>query len=114
MSQPHVPHVPPRPDPAEPPEASGDTSRRALVWTTVGVNAILGLFALTGWANRPHSCPGGCSWRPAGGTLWVVLAIVDVGLVLVWAGLGYVHLLTVGERIGRRIADRRDGGSDDD
>jgi hypothetical protein len=98
---------PPRPDPAEP----ADTSGRALVWTTVGVNALLGLFALAGWLNRPRPCPGGCSWRPAGGMLWVILAILDVGLVLVWAGVGYAHLTVVGERIGRRIADRRDGGS---
>jgi hypothetical protein len=102
------PHVPPQPDQAEP----ADTSGRALVWTTVGVNALLGVFALTGWLNRPHSCPGGCSWRPVGGMLWVVLAILDVGLALVWTGVGYVHLIAVGERIGRRIADRRDGGSD--
>jgi hypothetical protein len=103
-----APHVPPRPDPAE----RTDTSGRALVWTTVGVNALLGLFALMGWLNRLRSCPGGCSWRPAGGMLWVVLAILDVGLALVWAGVGYMHLVAVGERIGRRIADRRDGGSD--
>jgi hypothetical protein len=103
------PHVPPRPDAAEPADPSG----RALVWTTVGVNALLGLLALTGWLNRPHSCLGGCSWRPAGGMLWVVLAILDVGLALVWAGVGYVHLIAVGEGIGRRIADRRDGRSDD-
>jgi hypothetical protein len=103
-----APPVPARPDPVEP----TDTSGRALVWTTVGVNALLGLFATAGWLNRPHSCSGGCSWRPAGGMLWVVLTILDVGLVLVWAGVGYVHLLAVGERIGRRIAEKRDGGSD--
>lgn len=104
-----LPHIPPRPDPAE----AADTSGRLLVWTTVGVNAVLGLLALTGWLNRSLSCQGGCSWRPAGGMLWVLLTILDVGLALVWAGVGYVHLIAVGERIGRRIADKRDGGSDD-
>src|SRR4029077_11539688 len=98
--------VPPRPDPAEPSDASG----RALVWTTVGVNAMLGLLAVTGWLDLPQSCPRGCSWRPAGGMLWVILAILDVGLVLVWAGVGYLHLVAVGEGMGRRAAKRRDGG----
>jgi hypothetical protein len=31
--------------------------------------------------------------------------IVDVGLVLIWAGIGYLHLVGVGQRIGRRISD---------
>lgn len=95
-------------DPGEPADPSG----RALVWTTLGVNALLGLLALSGWMNRPQSCQSGCSWRPAGGMLWVLLAILDVGLVLVWAGVGYLHLVALGERIGRRIADKRDAGSD--
>ena len=82
------------------------------MWTTVAVNMLLGLFVLAGWLNRRHPCTGGCSWRPAGGMLWSLLAILDIGLVLVWAGVGYVHLLAVGERIGRRIADKRDDGSD--
>jgi len=80
-----------------------------LVWVTVGVNGLLGLFTLAGWLGRPSPCGEGCTWRPAGGILWVALALVDVGLVLVWAGVGYLHLHAVGERIGQRLSDRRDG-----
>ncbi len=95
--------VPQRPDPLEP----IDRSWRVLVWTTVGTNVLLGLLVLAGWVARARSCPGGCSWRPEGGVLWVLLVVIDVGLVLVWAGVGYLHLQAVGERIGRRIAQRR-------
>jgi hypothetical protein len=95
--------TPPRPDPVEQP----DRSFAILVWTTVGVNALLGLFALEGWLGRPSPCGEGCTWRPAGGILWVALVLVDVGLVLVWAGVGYLHLHSVGERIGQRLSDRR-------
>lgn len=94
---------PSRPDPIERVDRSFDV----LVWVTVGTNVALGLLTLAGWLARPASCSGGCSWRPAGGMLWVSLALIDVGLVLVWAGFGYLHLQAVGERIGRRIADKR-------
>ena len=97
--------IPERPDPAGPP----DHPWRVLVWTTIGTNLLLGLFTFAGWLARPSSCPDGCSWRPIGGMLWIVLALIDVGLVLVWAGIGYLHLQAIGERIGRRIAERRDG-----
>jgi hypothetical protein len=43
--------------------------------------------------------------------IWVLLVIVDVGLVLIWAGIGYLYLVGVGERIGRRISDK--GGEQD-
>ena len=76
---------------------------------TLAVNGLLALFTLTGWLGRPNPCGTGCSWRPAGGMLWVFLALIDVGLVLIWAGVGYLHLVAVGERIGKRIAARRDG-----
>lgn len=75
----------------------------------MGVNALLGSLALAGWLGRPMSCDGGCSWRPSGGMLWVLLAVIDVGLVLIWAGIGYVYLVGVGQRIGRRISARRGG-----
>jgi hypothetical protein len=84
-----------------------------LLWLTVGVNASLGAFTLSGWVGRPRGCPGGCSWRPAGGMLWVLLAIIDVGLVLIWAGVGYAYLVSVGERIGRRISGPRDDDPQD-
>jgi len=100
--------VPARPDPAEP----ADRTLRVLVSLTVGVNLLLVLLALAGWAVRPNPCTGSCSWRPAGGMLWIVLAVLDVGLVLLWAGVGYLHLVAVGERIGRRISDRRQGSDD--
>ena len=100
--------VPQRPDPAEPP----DRSWPVLVWTTIGTNFLLGLFALAGWLGRPKPCPDGCSWRPIGGMLWVFLVVIDVGLVLFWAGMGYLRLQAMGERIGRRIAERRDGNAD--
>lgn len=98
--------VPRRPDPVELP----DHPWRVLVWTTIGTNVLLGLFAFAGWLGRPRSCSGGCSWRPAGGMLWVLFVLIDVGLVLVWTGIGYLRLRAMGERIGRRIAERRDGG----
>jgi len=41
--------------------------------------------------------------------LWVLLVVVDVGLVLIWAGMGYLYLVAVGQRIGRRISDKGDG-----
>jgi len=44
----------------------------------------------------------------------VVLVVIDVGLALVWAGVGYVRLVGVGERIGRRISERRDAHRDQD
>ena len=44
--------------------------------------------------------------------LWVLLAIVDVGLILIWAGIGYLYLVGVGQRIGRRISERGDGERD--
>jgi hypothetical protein len=103
--------LPPRPDaihPAEPP----DRSLRLIVWVTIGVNAALGLFTLAGWFGRPSSCDGGCSWRPIGGMLWVILAIVDIGLVLIWAGIGYLYLVGIGQRIGQRIADKHEGDRD--
>jgi hypothetical protein len=100
--------VPPRPDPPRPVEAR-ERSLHVVVWVTVGVNALLGFFTLAGWFARPISCDGGCSWRPIGGMFWVLLAIVDVGLVLIWAGIGYLYLVGIGERIGRRISDKRDG-----
>jgi hypothetical protein len=101
--------LPPRPD-AHHPVEPGDRSLLVVIWITVGVNALLGLFTLAGWLGRPTSCAGGCSWRPIGGMLWVLLAIVDVGLVLIWAGIGYLYLVRVGERIGRRFSDDRDDG----
>jgi hypothetical protein len=99
-----TPPPPPRPDPVEP----VDRSMHVLLWLSIGVNALLALFTLSGWFGRPRACPGGCSWRPAGGVLWVLLVIVDVGLVMVWASIGYGRLVSVGERIGRRISDKRD------
>ena len=101
--------APPRPDPVEP----VDRSFGVLVWVTVGTNVVLGLLTLAGWVARPASCPGSCSRRPAGGMLWVTLALRDIGLVLLWAGVGYLHLQAVGERIGRRIADKRNADRDD-
>ena len=103
--------LPPRPDARHPVEPD-DGSLRLVVWLTIGVNAMLGLLTLAGWIGRPTSCSGGCSWRPLGGMLWVILAIVDVGLVLIWAGIGYLYLVGVGERIGRRLSDRDDGNQD--
>jgi hypothetical protein len=103
--------LPQRPDARHPVEPD-DGSLHLVVWLTIGVNAMLGLFTLAGWFGRPTSCPGGCSWRPMGGMLWVLLAIVDVGLVLIWAGIGYLYLVGVGERIGRKLSDRRDGDRD--
>jgi hypothetical protein len=103
--------LPPRPDavhPIQPP----DRSLRLIMWVTIGVNALLALFTLAGWFGRPASCDGGCSWRPIGGMLWVILAIVDVGLVLIWAGIGYLYLVGIGQRIGHRIADKREGDRD--
>jgi hypothetical protein len=44
--------------------------------------------------------------------LWVLLAVIDVGLVLIWAGIGYVYLVGVGQRIGRRISDKGGGERD--
>ena len=102
---------PPRPDAAHPVEPP-DHSLRLVVWVTIGVNALLALFTLAGWIGRPVSCDGGCSWRPIGGMLWVILAIIDVGLVLIWAGIGYLYLVGVGQRIGHRIADKREGDRD--
>ncbi len=104
---------PPRPDASDPVE-HGDRSFLVVVWVTIGVNALLGLFTLAGWFGRPTSCDGGCSWRPIGGMLWVLLAIVDVGLVLIWAGIGYLYLVRIGERIGRRLSDERDGDGEQD
>lgn len=104
---------PPRPDASHPVERD-DRSFLVIVWVTIGVNALLGLFTLAGWFGRPTSCDGGCSWRPIGGMLWVLLAIVDVGLVLTWAGIGYLYLVRVGERIGRRLSNQRDGDGDGD
>jgi Ni,Fe-hydrogenase I cytochrome b subunit len=103
--------LPPRPDARDRVEPD-DGSIRLVVWLTIGVNAMLALLTLAGWIGRPTSCSGGCSWRPMGGMLWVLLAIVDVGLVLIWAGIGYLYLVGVGERIGRRLSDRRDGRQD--
>jgi hypothetical protein len=40
--------------------------------------------------------------------LWVLLAIVDGGLVLIWAGIGYVYLVGVGEGIGRKFSSNKD------
>ncbi len=100
--------LPPRPDPPHPVEP-GDRSLHVVVWVTVGVNALLGLFALAGWYGRPASCDGGCPWRPIGGMLWVSLAVIDVGLVMIWAGIGYLYLVRVGQRIGRRISDKGEG-----
>ncbi len=104
--------LPPRPDPSHPAEPA-DRTLHVLVWVTIGVNALLGLFTLAGWFGRPASCPGGCSWRPIGGMLWVLLVIVDVGLVMVWGGIGYGYLVRVGERIGRRLSDDPDHEGDD-
>ena len=105
--------LPPRPDTAHPVEPP-DHSFRLIVWVTAGVNAMLALFTLAGWFGRPTSCDGGCSWRPIGGMLWVILAIMDVGLVLIWAGMGYLYLVRVGQRIGQRIAGRHEGDRDQD
>lgn len=102
--------VPPRPDPVEP----RDRTVRLLVSLTVGVNLLLALLALAGWLTRPDPCTEACAWRPAGGILWVTLVVLDIGLLLLWAGVGYLHLLAVGERIGRRISDRREGGGGSD
>ncbi len=103
--------LPPRPDSAHPVEPP-DRSLRALVWTTIGVNAVLGLFTLAGWFGRPSSCDGGCSWRPIGGMLWVILVIIDLGLVLIWSGIGYLYLVGIGQRIGQRMSDKREGDGD--
>ncbi len=103
--------LPPRPDAAHPVEAP-DHSVRVIVWITIGVNAVLGLFTLAGWFGRPSSCEGGCSWRPIGGMLWVILVIIDIGLLLIWAGIGYLHLVGIGQRIGRRISDKREDDRD--
>jgi hypothetical protein len=100
--------LPPRPDGSNLVEPV-DRTLHVVVWVTIGVNALLGLFTLAGWYGRSTSCERGCSWRPIGGMLWVLLAIVDVGLVLVWAGIGYLYLVRVGERIGRRLSDEGDG-----
>jgi hypothetical protein len=99
--------LPPRPDPDL---VEGDgRSFHLVVWLTIGVNGLLGLLTLAGWIGRPASCTGSCSWRPMGGMLWVLLVVVDVGLVLIWAGMGYLYLVAVGQRIGRRISDKGDG-----
>jgi hypothetical protein len=103
--------LPPRPDARHPVEAD-DGSLRLVIWLTVGVNAMLAVLTLAGWFGRPTSCAGGCSWRPMGGMLWVLLAIIDVGLILIWAGIGYLYLVGVGERIGRRLSDRDDREQD--
>ena len=103
--------LPPRPDALHPAEPA-DRSFRLIVWVTVGVNGMLALFTLAGWFGRPSSCDGDCSWRPIGGMLWVILAIIDIGLVLIWAGIGYLYLVGIGQRIGQRMSDRR--GSDGD
>ncbi|MEO8422812.1 MAG: hypothetical protein ABI595_02735 [Actinomycetota bacterium] len=97
--------LPPRPDAHHPAERD-ERSIHVVVWMTIGVNALLGLFTLAGWFARPAPCNEGCSWRPLGGMLWVLLAIVDVGLVLIWAGIGYLYLVGIGQRIGRRISHR--------
>jgi hypothetical protein len=102
---------PPRPDANHPIEPA-DRTLSVVVWLTIGVNGLLGLLTLAGWFGRPTSCLEGCSWRPLGGMLWVLLAIVDVGLVLIWAGIGYLYLVGIGERIGRRISDRADRDRD--
>ena len=44
--------------------------------------------------------------------LWVILVIVDLGLVLIWAGIGYLHLVGIGQRIGQRMSDKREGDHD--
>jgi hypothetical protein len=44
--------------------------------------------------------------------LWVVLVIIDIGLVLIWAGIGYLYLVGIGQRIGQRISDKREGDRD--
>ena len=103
--------LPPRPDAAHPVEAP-DHSLRTIVWITIGVNAVLGLFILAGWFGRPSSCDGGCSWRPIGGMVWVILVIIDIGLVLIWAGIGYLYLVGIGQRIGQRISDKRERDRD--
>ena len=103
--------LPPRPDARHSLEHD-DGSLRLVIWLTVGVNAMLEIAALAGWIGRPTSCAGGCSWRPSGGMLWVLLAIIDVGLVLIWAGIGYLYLVGVGERIGRKLSNRDDGKQD--
>ena len=103
--------LPPRPDARHPVEHD-DGSLRLVIWLTVGVNAMLVVLTLAGWIGRPTSCAGGCSWRPLGGMLWVLLAIIDVGLVLIWAGIGYLYLVGVGERIGRKLSNRDDGKQD--
>ena len=103
--------LPPRPDAHQPVEPD-DQSLHVVVSITVGVNALLVVLSLAGWFGRPESCAGGCSWRPMGGMLWVVLAVVDVGLVLIWAGIGYLYLVGIGQRIGRRLSERGDGEQD--
>jgi hypothetical protein len=103
--------LPPRPDGREPVD-HGDRTLSVVVWVTVGVNALLALFTLAGWFGRATSCDGGCPWRPIGGMLWVLLAILDVGLVLIWTGIGYLYLVRVGERIGRKISRRGDAEQD--
>jgi hypothetical protein len=103
--------LPPRPDASHPVERDG-RSLHVVVWVTIGVNALLGLFTFAGWFGRSTSCGGGCSWRPLGGMLWVLLAIVDVGLVLIWAGIGYLYLVGVGQKIGRRISSGGGGEQD--
>lgn len=103
--------ISPRPEASHPAEGD-DRSLHVVVWVTIGVNALLGSLTLAGWFGRPTSCDGDCSWRPVGGMLWVLLAMVDVGLVLIWAGIGYLYLVGVGERIGRRMSDRGRGERD--
>ena len=101
-------HIPQRPDGAHPVEPD-DRSFHLVVWVTVAVNALLGVMTLAGWFGRPTSCDGACSWRPVGGMLWALLAVLDVGLVLIWAGIGFLYLVGVGQRIGHRISERGDG-----
>jgi hypothetical protein len=103
--------LPPRPDAHHPAEPR-DHTLGVVVWLTIGVNGLLAVLTMAGWFGRPASCAEGCSWRPMGGMLWVALAVVDVGLVLIWAGIGYLYLVGVGERIGRRISDRGDREQD--
>jgi hypothetical protein len=103
--------LPPRPDTTHPVEAP-EHPMRVIGWITVGINAVLGLFTLAGWFGRPSSCDGGCSWRPIGGMVWVILVVIDIGLILIWAGIGYLYLVGIGQRIGRRISDKTEGDRD--
>ena len=105
------PDVPPRPDPTPPVEPR---PLGTLFGVTLVTNGVLALSTLLGWLGRPSSCPTSCPWRPYGGFAWVVLVVIDVGLALVWAGVGYMRLVGVGERIGRRISQRRDAHRDQD